>query len=222
MNPSDLTDLAVWPNETLEAYFLSIKPAFEKTLEERSPQIIEEPSSALFLIFLIIFLLFSLVPAIPGLLTFTFTHLLHRETVIVHTVTIPTGSFLFWYLATTLGSIALLGIKAGISSWQTRRKKRNTPRSSDLLNEPQMRFALCYALISELDAYRTNKRQTHIHTARTYWRELLGSLREAFGVGEGNLYRYTSPAYDTRMPSSKPCKRSQTGIGCRVGYSFQK
>jgi hypothetical protein len=81
-----------------------------------------------------------------------------------------------------------------------------------------MRFALCYALISELDAYRTNKRQTHIYTARTYWRGLLESLREAFGVGRGVLDRYASPAYDGR----EVVLEAKTDIGGRVGYFFQK
>jgi hypothetical protein len=45
-----------------------------------------------------------------------------------------------------------------------------------------MRFALCYAVRSEIDLYRTNKRPTHIEKARQYWKMLIRSLREALGT----------------------------------------
>src|SRR5712672_1675683 len=104
MNVSDLTNFEAWPNETLKSYYLSIKPAFDEAQQEPALPV-DTPSSGIFLSILVICLLFSLVPAIPGLLTFAFTHLFHRDNVAIYTFTIPTGSFLFWYLTTNLTTI---------------------------------------------------------------------------------------------------------------------
>jgi hypothetical protein len=137
-----------------------------------------------------LFLLFSLVPVIPALGYYAARWMLQAKSFVVHGVMLPIHSFLFWYLTCASLAASIFGVWLRYSSSSD--KKRQAPvRTEDLLNEPQMRFAICYALCTEIEAYRTNKRVPHMERASSLWKDLLPSLHRLFGFGsqwreEGN------------------------------------
>jgi len=165
----------------LDAYFQSITDAFNANLSvEESRRNAYDGFSVTITFFL--FSLFSVIPAIPALAYFLTRWFLRPLTLNIRGIHLSSNSFLFWYLTISALSAICFGIRLKYSSI---RQKRSTPtiNRADTLSEPQMRFALCYSVISEIESYRTNKRTTHMTKARELWRKLMSSLQQSLGMG---------------------------------------
>jgi hypothetical protein len=165
----------------LDAYFQSISKAFETSLAAEASRTDSYDGTPVTIGFFL-FLLFSLIPALPALGYFISHWISKPLTLTIWRLHLSVHSFLFWYLTISALSALLFGIRLKYSSVQ-QKKNKPTFNAAELLSEPQMRFALCYSVRSEIDAYRTNKRNIHIEKARSFWRKLLISLRDALGSG---------------------------------------
>ena len=181
----------------LGPYFQSIKASFEATLAaDELKTNVYDGSSITIPCFLL--LLFSLIPVIPAL-AYLAVHRVLRPVVLnfrgQHSV--PIHSFLFWYIFCSALFGVVFGIRLLFSSFQ---KKRSTPKidNDELLNAPQMRFALCFSVILEIEAYRTNKLSLHIERAKNYWRKFIRSLQDHLGGrsfwNEEMVFAHADPA----------------------------
>jgi hypothetical protein len=163
----------------LDSYFQSITRALDATLSaETSRSSAYDGTFGTIGFFLL--LLFSLIPALPALAYFLSRWISKPLTLNVYGIHLSVHSFLFWYLALSALSAICFGIRLKYSS--IRQKSRiPTINTAELLNQSQMRFALCYSVKSEIDSYRTNRLPGHIQKANMFWRQLLPSLQDALG-----------------------------------------
>jgi hypothetical protein len=174
----------------LDSYFQSITKALDATLSAEMSR-----SSAYDGVFgtigFFLLLLFSLIPALPALAYFLSRWISKPLALNVYGIHLSVHSFLFWYLALSALSAICFGIRLKYSSI---RQKSGTPtiNTAELLNQSQMRFALCYSVKSEIDSYRTNRLPGHIEKANMFWRQLLPSLQDA--LGSETDYGISSPS----------------------------
>jgi hypothetical protein len=163
----------------LDAYYRSIKPAFEKTLEaqEMTAKMYDGSSTTAAFSF---FLVLSVIPVLPGLLYIVFRWIGKPLSIFLWGRAWSVNSFVFWYVGLAAISALLLGIRLRYSSYK-QEKSRPKTKKDELLADAQMRFALCYSVMVEIEAYRTNKIPVHIEHARLFWRKLIISLRSSMG-----------------------------------------
>jgi hypothetical protein len=168
-------------NQELEGYFESIRTAFEETLTATEFREVSDGFHTTITFFFLLF--FSLVPVIPALAYFGARWISKPIVVNLWIRQLSIHSFLFWYVFSTALFALLFGIRLRYSSFREKKNKKNI-KKDELLNEPQMRFALCHAVRSEIESYRTNKRPVHMERARSLWKKLIPSIQEVLGSGE--------------------------------------
>jgi hypothetical protein len=147
-------------------YFKSIEHSFEETLAGQKQTNLLAPlgMASIFL------LVFSVIPLVPLILTHLVPWALKSTSVTIKGVRVPLDSMWIWWLT---ASGILLGISVLIFRWDGEREKRNKKK---WISEPQLRFALCYAIAEEIEKYQTNGIQKHADLAYDYWHQLQGML----------------------------------------------
>jgi hypothetical protein len=168
----------------VDAYFQSIKPAFEKTLAANLARATKDDNYLIGIPVGILF--FSLIPAIPVIMNWLARIIVKTPTLVVFGLNIPIHSFLFWFIVCSVMSMVLLGLCIKISRIKDKAIERKFP-PSDLLNDAQLRFAQCYSTMSEIEAYRTNKRTAHITSACDHWYEFILFLDNGLGFWPRHL-----------------------------------
>jgi uncharacterized membrane protein len=166
----------------LDAYFESIKPAFDnlQASKERAHEEQYDGTGGTIVFFL--FLFFSLVPVIPLIGYLVSRWIRSPLSFAVFHRTFSAHTFLFWYVACVVVSAALFGLRLRYASHLEKKSAiKISARREDALSDPHVRFALCYAMRSEIEDYRTNKLKHHIEKAREYWNNFIPLLREALG-----------------------------------------
>lgn len=140
-------------SDTLEAYFQSIRQAFDETREGLA----RDHGSPIFVLFFI----FCLIPLFPYIFWKIASRYLGSTTVSVWSARIHLASFWFWWVGFFIVSLVVLLIATKASGVPSETKKR-------WLSPPQMRFAYCYGTVYEIRTYTKNRMQRHIDTALEY------------------------------------------------------
>jgi len=185
----------------LGTYFRSVATAFEATLAASRAFNTYDGMFTSIIFFLLLF--FSIIPILPAVAFWGSKWITRQLSFNFGGWHLSIHSFLFWYLTLSAIFALLFSIRLKYSATQ---EKKHEPaiRLDELLNEPQMRFALCYSVKSEVDNYRTNKRATHMTTARSHWSTLLGMLQSTLGSKEYWISGGTKDADWQSAPAHKP------------------
>jgi hypothetical protein len=154
--------------QEMKDYFSSIEDLFRKSLRDSH----SERPTELGLILLIVTTAFSVFPIVPLVVWALIRWLLPHWQFAIHGWPIPVHSFLFWWAACVT---VFLPLAIATNVLDTRLAKRHT---EDLLNPPPMRFALCHAIVQEIDRYTKNRLPKHLENAMNYWNRLMPMLRD--------------------------------------------
>jgi hypothetical protein len=155
-------------------YFSSIEDSFEISLEARHKRDLLDSAQGFFIFCSV----FSAVPLLPLAAWGGAIWLLRNSTVAIKGWVVPIHSFFFWWI---LFAAFCIPIAIILSKADSRRSMR---RSKDRLDLSLMRFALCYAIVLEIDRFSKNRLPKHIERAVGYWRRfqpMLGRMIEPFG-----------------------------------------
>jgi len=155
--------------QEIREYFASVEDAFESTFTIDTQSQRQSFFDVAFPIAIISAFL-SVVPIIPVVIWALVRWLFLPRQVVFYGRVIPVGSFLFWYVTAALTFVAA----AVLIGFLGNRKEKPV---SERLDAAPIRFALCYALVQELDRYSKNRIPKHINCAAEYWPVLKGSLR---------------------------------------------
>jgi len=155
---------------TLEDYFRSIEASFRETLESRA-----KGQFRGYLLFISVLLfIFSIVPLVPLLLARAIPKLYGATVFVYRRYNFPLNSLWFWWLlSAVLFGLVFFAVSGRRNKWREERRRRSLPT-------PQMRFAFCYAIVSELKKYQTNKFEQHLESCMRYWPELMSCICELF------------------------------------------
>lgn len=174
-------------------YFRSIERTFEETLASKGKTDVWEKLENAFIFLLVL----SVIPALP----YGSWRLLRLHMFRLYRVAFSLPSFWMWWLLEVVICASVLVFLSKLTS------KRNKAREEMWLSRPQLRFALCYAVVNEIGKYQTNRLQKPIVKASEYEVELWSSLREILSspfdrmaavsiqvsdVGQGHLLKYSA------------------------------
>ena len=148
----------------LKEYFRSIEKTFEETLTSKAKTDIWEVLRNAFITLVV----FSVIPVLP----YVGWRLLRLHVFGLYGIAFSLPSFwIWWSLCVGVYALALVFLSRLVS----RRKKA---KQETWLSRPQLRFALSYAVVNEIEKFQTNRLQKPIAKAAEYEGELWQSLRE--------------------------------------------
>lgn len=161
MNGQLLTETRQFALEMGE-YFSSIEESFQATLKAEGKTDIVGVA----LLTSVIASVLSVVPVIP-LAVWSVTRLVsHGRASSIPSWLGAFPSFLFWWIVC---AVLTISVAVGLNALDNRRAIR---RKGELLNAPPMRFALCHAIVQEIDHYAKTRLPKFMERAESYWRKL--------------------------------------------------
>lgn len=158
------------PYAPVREYFRSIERVFEETLTSKGQTDYWEKARNVF-IFLTVF---SFLPVLP----YGSWRLLRLHSFQVYQIKFSLSYFWMWWLLYVVVCTSIVVFLSKLTS------KRNEAKEKTWLSRPQLRFALCYAVINEIGKYQTNRLPKPIAKAGEYetelWKSLLESMSSPF------------------------------------------
>src|SRR5260370_32461939 len=136
----------------LHAYFESIRDSFTETRKGE-----EEDNESPHWVFVFFFLL-SLIPLFAFLASRLTNHYFGNAIFTIKGLRFHVGSFWFWWVALFLLSLGILLLAIKFSGVSSAEKKK-------WLSPTQMRFAFSYAVVEQIQKFRTNQMARHIDEA---------------------------------------------------------
>ena len=160
--------------DEMKDYFSSIEDSFEVslTVSDKRGGFIDSV-----LIFSIVVCAFSVLPVIPAVLWGIIWRHASHWVVTIGGRALPTQSFFFWWALCVAISIPAAVICSKIDD------RRSAQRANDSLKAAPMRFALCYAIVEEIDRCTKNRFTKHIAQAVFYWETLFPMLISILDYG---------------------------------------
>ena len=139
------------PEPNLADYYRSIEGSLRETIDSMEADLNDRS----YLIGLLLF--FSIIPLVPYLLyRFVAPNL---GSIVIYGKAVPVQSFGFWYVASVLMMICLNFLRA----------KARKLDSRIWIPAPEMRFALCYSVVDELEKYEKNRLPSCLDNAIRFW-----------------------------------------------------
>jgi hypothetical protein len=174
------------PASELEDYFASISDSFESTrAAEHRRDLID-----VFLGIPVLIATFSVLPVIPMALQGVVQSWYASWHPVVAGWALPTRSVFFWWFACVALCVPLAGLAFKVDA------ARSKQASKDRLGQAAMRFALCYAVVQDLDRFAKNGIQKHAERAQNYWAQLQRMIQELLNVlGGGGGRSALNPEY---------------------------
>lgn len=150
----------------LRSYFASIERSFEDTFASQKTE--DWVTKALITAFTPFML--SVIPIIPLLLRYEVPWIVKSDVWMIRGHRLPLASLWVWWPLSIFMTFLFMYL---LLSWSGR---RDIQRKKPWLSEPQMRFALCYSIVNEIEKYRTNGLSKHIESAANSWTSMLKKL----------------------------------------------
>lgn len=185
--------------DAMDEYFQSVEEPFHETRDGLAKE--REGVNGGFIAFFI----FSLIPLIPYAASELCWWYFASTFFSIGRIHFHLASFWFWWIAFFVISLAGLLLAVKFSGVSTDAKKR-------WLCPPQMRFAYCYAVVSEIHKYKTNQLPRHIETALEYLDNTGKSLLPRIALPMG-LYPDEYWARQIRFPQEGPLGADENSVG---------
>jgi hypothetical protein len=158
---------------SVKEYFQSIEKVFEDTLSSKNKTDFWEQVRNV----TIFLLVFSVIPVLP----YVTQRLLRYHAFHIRGITFSMAALWMWWLLCVFSFTLILIALASVTNRRTEAKR------STWLSRPQLRFALSYAIVNEIEKYQTNRLPKPISKASDYEVELWSLVAELFNDNFGHM-----------------------------------